>query len=47
MRPRRTSKQVAQVAQIYGKALHPRGVSELNPCLPGFDDRQSRSCAFM
>ena len=27
---------VAQVAEIYGKALHPRGVSELNPCLPGF-----------
>ena len=28
--------QVAQVAQMNGKALHPRGVSELNPCLPGF-----------
>ena len=25
------SVQVAQVAQIYGRALHPRGVSELNP----------------
>ena len=24
-----------EVAQIYGKAKHPRGVSELNPCLPG------------
>ena len=40
--------QVAQVAQIYGRAKLPRGVSELNPCLPGFRrPPASRSCAFM
>ena len=39
---------VAQVAQIYGRAKLPRGVSELNPCLPGFRrPPASRSCAFM
>ena len=28
--------QVAQVVQLFGGGKHPRGMSELNPCLPSF-----------
>ena len=44
----RTSREVAQVAQIFGRVNTSRGMSELNPFLPSFRrPPASRGCAFM